>query len=170
MSKLLLTQSKLLLTQGKVALIDDEDFDYLNQWKWFAIKDSNTYYAGRSVKSTSGNSRQNIITLHRFIMKCKFGDGKIIDHKDRNGLNNQKSNLRFATYSQNSQNKKSKKNGSSKYLGVSFSKRKKLWEVRIKVNGKNKRIGYFKLEKEAAKVYNREAIIAYNEFANLNKF
>lgn len=92
----------------------------------------------------------------------------IVDHEDRNTLNDTINNLRAANISQNISNQTSHKNSSSKYLGVSWSKCKRKWEVRIMKNGKKKFGGYFKIEIEAAKAYNHLAMLYFGEFANLN--
>jgi hypothetical protein len=93
---------------------------------------------------------------------------EIIDHADRNPENNRIENLRPATCSQNNTNCKSKKNSTSKYLGVYWSNSRKRWIVTIKINSKDKQVGSFKDEKEAALAWNKMAKIHYGEFANLN--
>jgi hypothetical protein len=91
------------LTQGQVALVDDEDYEYLSQWKWYARwnKSTQSYYAVRTV-GTKPN--QVTVRMHRFIMNTLIGMD--CDHKDHDTLNNQKHNLRNATKSQNSVNRK----------------------------------------------------------------
>jgi hypothetical protein len=90
----------------------------------------------------------------------------LIDHKNRNGLDNQKSNLREATRSQNNANKKPTSFSSSRFLGV--SKRYSKWTARITKNGVTYDLGAFKIEDEAAKAYDNKAIELHGEFANLN--
>lgn len=91
-----------------------------------------------------------------------------IDHRDHNGLNNQKSNLRFCTPSENAMNARKNENSSSVYKGVCFFNRDKKWLAQIQVNGKPIRLGCFASEVEAAKAYNNKAIELFCEFANLN--
>ena len=79
---------KIKLTQNKYTLVDDEDFDYLNQFNWCAHKEKYNFYAVRT-----DNKLKKCIRIHRVIMNCP--DSKFIDHKDGNGLNNQKENLRL---------------------------------------------------------------------------
>jgi hypothetical protein len=85
---------EIFLTQDKIALVDDEDFEYLNQWKWCANKGSNTFYAMRS----------GGIMMHRVLLNLSFGDKRVVDHIDRNGLNNQRKNIRVVTCSENYRN------------------------------------------------------------------
>jgi hypothetical protein len=154
---------KLKLSQGKVALVDDEDYEWLNQWKWFAHKDCNTYYAGRSEK-INGSRKQ--IWMHRAIMNTPVG--LEVDHIDHNGLNNQRSNLRNCTQSQNHMNQSNM--GKSKYKGVSFFTKKKYKQVRanICVCGSPIYLGSFLTEEEAALAYNEAAKKYFGEFALLN--
>lgn len=149
------------LTQGKVALVDDEDYERINQFKWYANKNSkDVFYACTGIWI---NGKINIYKMHWFI------DGKIWkDHKDRNGLNNQKDNLRQCNNSNNQMNKIKSVNKSSIYKGVSFIKRINKWEVKIQINGKPKLVGRYYDEIIAAKKYDEMAIINHGEFARLN--
>jgi GTP:adenosylcobinamide-phosphate guanylyltransferase len=150
------------LTQDKIALVDDEDFEYLNQFKWCVSKSGHSFYAQtiRKVK----------IRMHREIMKTQLENniGKIIDHIDGNGLNNQKYNLRTCTRAENGRNRHSV-NNSSGYLGVfKIKSKKEKWKVQIVVNKKSIYIGTFKDKKDAAKAYNEAAIKYHGEFARPN--
>ena len=145
------------LTQNKFAQVDDEDFESMNQFKWYAYINRNTFYARR-------DSKGSFYLLHREIMKAKKGE--LIDHVDRNGLNCQRDNLRKATHSQNNMNKIKKQNCSSKYIGVRSSQNK--WRADIQINKKKIFIGTFETENEAGIAYNNKAIELHREFANLN--
>lgn len=164
------------ITKGKFALVDEKHFDYINTFKWAAEKQlTGNYYAVYRTRLKNGTSGKRIY-MHRLIMKaCK---GQIVDHKDGDGLNNQSSNLRFCTRLENSRNRKSKKNSSSKYLGVSRHKHKLSngsfrfspsgYIAQIKIGNDKIKIGKFINEIDAAKAYDEMAKIHFGEFANLN--
>lgn len=153
------------LTKGQFAQVDDEDFDYLNQFKWRCVNNYAVREDYAHIKK-GGNGKTVSTSIHREILKA--ADGQIIDHIDRNGLNCQKSNLRFANRSQNGANRKSTAGSTSKYLGVHFDKWSGKWRAAITYNKKCLNLGRFNCEVEAAKKYNEAAIEYHGEFANLN--
>jgi len=154
------------LTQGKFALVDDEDFEYLNQFKWYAIKCDKTYYVCRKVYDKETKKGKNLL-MHRFVLGLT--DPKIQgDHIDWNGLNNQRYNLRICSCAQNQRNKKARKGGSSKYIGVHWHKGGNKWQSRIKMDGNHISLGLFTDEIEAAKAYDKAAKFYHGEFASLN--
>ena len=153
------------LTQGKVALVDDGDFEWLSKFKWHALKRGNVFYAGRS--SPRDNGKKRMIIMHREILGLKPGDPGV-DHRDGNGLNNRRENLRRATKSQNAMNQQ-KTRGTSRFKGVRWHKDCKKWTAEIKFDGKKKHLGLFNTEEEAAKAYNRKAEELFGEYANLNE-
>lgn len=143
---------KIKLTQEQYTLVDDEDFDFLNQWKWFAIKTKSGFYAARNKRICEDLKRGHLL-MHRAIMNP---DKELfVDHIDGNTLNNRKTNLRIVTHRQNHQNRHSKV--SSKYPGVSYDKAKNRWRPCIRINGKSIHLGTFKNEKRAFEVY-KEAV------------
>lgn len=153
------------LTQSKVALVDDEDFEYLNQFKWHARKCGNSFYARKNI-GTIENANRGTHLMHRIIMNAT--DPQIcVDHKDGNGLNNQKSNLRICNHQQNNMNQRHIQNGSSIYKGVCWHKEAKKWVSNIHFN-KMIYLGLFDNETEAAKAYDQKAIELFGEFARLN--
>lgn len=151
------------LTLGKVALVDDEDYEYLSQWKWYAHKQTRSgFRAVRINKAT-----RKIVIMARVIMG--IGDGPlIVDHIDRDGLNNQRNNLRVCTKHQNNFNKSVARNSTSKYLGVSLDQWGK-WRATITLNYKQYSLGRYENEIDAAKAYNEKAKELFGEFANLNE-
>jgi len=149
------------LTKGQIALIDDEDYDLISQYKWHVIE-KHGYYANTKVKISG---KQKNLSMHRLIMNAQ--PGQYVDHINHNTLDNRKSNLRICTAQQNQMNKK-KKPGLSMYKGVAWDKICEKWSARIKFNGKNLYLGRFDEEIEAAKAYNEAASKYFGEFAHFN--
>jgi hypothetical protein len=141
------TMKYIKLTQNKRAMVDDEDFDYLNQWKWCISKRGNTFYARRGVRKGGANKS---IRMHRQIMDAK--NGQEIDHIDRNGLNNTKENLRFVTRSQNIRNTCLRKDNTSGCKGVSLRKKYSTWLSHIIIKNKLIHLGSFKNKNDAIKI------------------
>ena len=170
------------LTQDKVAIIDDEDFDLISKRRWVSLNsksNKHNWYARAVGKSKRVNGR--IVTvksgelMHRLILGIT--DPAVhVDHINGDGLDNRKQNLRIATRSQNSKNKRAW--GRSKYLGVHFddSRGKKNWRIEICIKKANKATGQkrerisrrFLTEIDAAKGYDELAKVYHGEFANLN--
>lgn len=152
------------LTRGMVTLVDDLDFEWLNQWKWYAAKQGKKFYASRRPTKYG-----QLIHMHRLILGIPNDPNIFADHKDRDSLNNQRHNLREATRSQNNSNRTPI--GASKFLGVFYKAESTIrpWYVRIVKNKKAKYLGSFTNEIDAAIAYNRAAIELHGEFANLNK-
>jgi len=155
---------KIKLTKNKFALVDDEDFEYLDRWKWrFTSKG----YAARSQRiGPRVEGKQKTIYMHRIVNQTPIGHET--DHHNGNRLDNQKSNLRPCTRSQNRMNSDKRASCTSKYKGVSWKKQDSIWVAQVKVNGLRKHIGYFCSERLAAQAYDSAAIKYYGEFARLN--
>lgn len=151
------------LTQGKFAQVDDDDFEYINSFKWQAVKSKKgkTFYA---VRRKYINGKKTLIIMHRIIMNL-FDKKLFIDHIDFDGLNNQKLNLRTATFSQSNSYRRSKSKYT--YKGIRFNDGK--WDSRITHNKKQIMVGRFETKEMAALAYNEAAIKYHGEFAYLNK-
>ena len=127
------------LTQGQFAQVDDWNYDWLNQWKWFAQKVKNSYYAERHIYQ---GGKQKTVAMHREIMNTPFN--MEVDHKDHDGLNCLEENMRNCNHRQNNMNRKSF--GSSRYIGVSYLKKNNMYVSRIRIEGCQIYIGWFKDE------------------------
>jgi hypothetical protein len=153
------------------ALVDDEDYEYLSQWTWMSSKKGNNIYVIRrqyvDERNSNGMKKTIKFSMHRVLLKVE-DKKQFIDHLDGNALNNQKSNLRLASMSQNNRNTRKAKNCSSQYKGVSWLPKFKKWKVDIYVNGKNKGLGLFKNEEDAGRAYDKMAKLHFGEFAWLN--
>jgi hypothetical protein len=148
------------LTRGKFALVDAADYYRLARFPWFANGSAtNTFYAIR-------NHNRKGLRMHRVIMNAP--DHLFVDHIDRNGLNNCRSNLRLCTHGENSCNMSSYKGAASKYKGVCWYKKIKKWGAAIRRDGKQYYLGTFKSEIEAARAYDEMAKKLHGAFACLN--
>lgn len=155
---------KIELTQGKFTIVDEADYAELNKFNWHYAGG----YARRNMRLPNG--KRKIVFLHRELMQTP--EGYETDHINGDRLDNRRENLRIVTKNQNQRNTKPRK-GTSEYKGVSYYKSKRhktgYWVARIQVDGKVKRLGYFKTEKEAAIAYNKAAKAHYGEYARLNE-
>lgn len=147
---------KIKLRQNKYALVDDEDFNYLNQWRWHIA------WNGYVVRGEYNGGNYKNFFLHRVIIKTP--KGMFTDHINHNRLDNRKSNLRICTKSQNGFNRNKQKNNTSGYKGVTFEKQTKKWVARIRFNGQMKTIGRFFNPEEASEAYKQVALKLCGEF------
>jgi len=158
------------LTRGMSALVDITSLALVGDLIWTVRPGWSTWYAYRTEENKS-------IQMHRLILGLRHGDGLYVDHKNGNGLDNRKCNLRIALKSQNSMNSKRKRNSVTKYRGVTRIHRdwkgiecplKRPWTARIVVNGRAVHLGYYRSAREAALIRDMAAIKFYGEFARLN--
>jgi len=152
------------LTQGKFALVDDEDFERVNQFKWQAHCERSIWYTLRSLPRREG--KRLVMRLHRLILNAP--PNMQVDHINGNGLDNRKENLRLCTHSQNNWNR-IKKRGSSKFKGVHWHKVGKQWSSQICYNRKKIYLGLFQDPATAAKVYDDAAKKYFGVFAKTNR-
>jgi HNH endonuclease/AP2 domain len=149
------------LSKGRVAIVDDDMFEYLNQWSWFYHKNG---YAMRSYRREGKFKKDR---MHRVVVNAPAGYD--VDHINGNKLDNRKENLRIATRSQNNYNKGLQSNSTSGFKGVSWSKQKNKWLARIRVDKKEMYLGSFDYKVDAALAYNEAAFKYHGEFAKYNQ-
>lgn len=149
------------LTKGKFALVDDSDFDIVSKYKWHAELHMKTHwYAFAQIK-------RKPTSLHRFLLQPMKGEE--VDHRNGNGLDNRKSNLRTVKHAQNMWNKRMYKNNHSGFKGVyAVSRGLKKWRARITILGKKISLGYFYDPFTAQLVYKKAARKYFGEFAYQN--
>ena len=160
------TMKKIHIKDDIYALVDDEDFERVNAYKW-CLNDkgyaSTSWHIGHY---PNGKPRQQSMRMHRFIMGLKKGDYQL-DHIDLDKLNNQKSNLRPATQGENARNRQRHSTNKSGYKGVNFHKPSGLYRAVLMHSGKLVTT-YHKDALSAAISYNSMAIRLHGEFARLN--
>ena len=155
------------LTRGYVALVDDADFALVSAYKWRVATPS-----GHTAYAISGNTKDNnAILMHRLILGILNDPSVFADHRNGDGLNNQRSNLRKATKQQNQMHQRvqPKPTKSSIYKGVSWCKRTKRWRAHIECLGVRYDLGRHGSEGDAARAYNTAAVRLHGEFAWLNE-
>lgn len=134
------------LTQGRVAQVSDEDFEYLNSLKWYYVKSG--YAKGRPHRNTPE------MIMHRTVLQrmgVNLADGGEVDHIDRNGLNNQRENLRLVSHIQNVRNS----NRIARAKGVSFDKKTGKYRAKLIVFYRAVYCEYFEKEDDAILAYQK---------------
>jgi hypothetical protein len=154
------------LSKGMIAIVDDEDYDYINQWSW-NYSPSRHRRTGYAVRGMTVDGKYKNIKMHREVLRP--ADNMEVDHVDGNGLDNRRANLREATRSQNQQSKGKPRNNTTGYKGIYYSENKGKWRAQIGYGGKGHKLGWYKTIEGAAKAYNRAAIKYHKEFAVLNE-
>jgi hypothetical protein len=155
---------RIALTQGKTAAVDDADYDDLRRHRWHASKCGDVWYARRG---------GHCAFMHREIMERMLGrrlvPGELVDHASRDSLDNRRTNLRLSTRSQNGQNA-TRPVGKSRFKGVcdGTHNRSRPWRAYITVGGSQVQLGRFTSEEEAARAYDRAALVHFGEFARPN--
>jgi hypothetical protein len=156
---------KIPLGEGRFTIVDLRDFYRFNFFHWTLDGKKESIYAVRNIIPSVGKSR--IVRMHREIMHAP--PGLFVDHRNNNGLDNRRANLRLATHSQNMQNRaKTRLKTSSRFIGVYLDNMTGRWKTQINHQRKPIYLGRFDNEIDAAKVYDRAAIKYHGEFARLN--
>jgi hypothetical protein len=137
---------KIKLTKGKYALVDDVDYEFLNQWKWHL---STSGYAKRNKHIRLGTNQytHEVIWMHRLINQTP--EHLFTDHINQNKLDNRKANLRNTNKSLNSLNRSTIKTNKSGFYGVHFDSWSKKWRAEIRIAGKRLSLGRFNNIKDA---------------------
>jgi hypothetical protein len=146
---------------GLVALVDDDDYEVVSLYRWNPSKSRNTFYAATNILKDDG--RRSSLLMHRLITGYPQ-----TDHKDWNGLNNQRSNLRPATGTQNNANQRKRSNNSSGFKGVTWDTEQSKWYASIWVNYKRINLGRFASKVDAAIAYDVAARKYHGEYARTN--
>lgn len=145
---------------GRVALVDDADLELVSAYRWFAAERNLDGHQSRTyaIASIRRDGKRTSIFMHGVIA----GSGP--DHIDHDGLNNQRSNLRPATGSQNQGNRRPDLRSTSRFKGVSWEPRRRKWRATIC----GRIIGRYADEVDAARAYDAEALAKWGAFAYLN--
>jgi hypothetical protein len=155
------------LTQGKFAIVDAADFEWLSRWKWSFMKGSHNRN-GYAARGQHINGKLVHVLMHREILGLpkgeRFPQG---DHRDSNGLNNVRSNLRVATHQQNMCNRKTYRNNTTGFKGVTVVPNGRFRAI-VNLNKKPKHLGYFDSAEEAAGVYLTALLEFHGDFACLS--
>lgn len=156
--------TKIIYTRkGEEILVDDEDYESLNQHVWCI---SARGYVVRNIRHPLDPSKKSIERMHRRITGLEFGDPRVADHINRNTLDNRRSNLRVCLQSENMRNVKLRADNTSGCKGVCFHKPSGLWHALIHVDGRRISLGYFGLKEDAIETYQEAAKDLHGEFAN----
>ena len=158
---------RIALTRGLEATIDEDDYDLVKERTWHALAASNRkgWYAATNMPV--GRCQYKIVRMHRLILGIK--DGRLVDHRNRDGLDNRRDNLRIANHTQNRANAIGR--GVSPYRGVTYEPKRnsaRPWVANLWSGRRVKRLGCFETQEEAALAYNVAARDAFGEFAFIN--
>ena len=155
------------LSKGKVATVDDADFEWLNQWKWTAIACGRTRKFFYAYRYPGTRNKRKLVLMHRVIARAS--ESEMVDHRDLDTLNNQRSNLRICTRSQNNHNCRVKKNNKAGIKGIHFEKDSQKWIAEICVNYRRIKLGRFSDPLKASQAYDKACEKYFGDFARTNK-
>ncbi len=153
---------EIILTKGYSAMVDANDYEWLNQWKWYAHVNNRTGRISAERAETVPPSEriqgryQRTIHMHRLIMQCP--DGMEVDHRNGNALDNRRENLRLASSSQNKRNRRS-----FNQYGLKGITRTKNGRWRAFIN-----LGTFDTKEDAARAYDNAARTIFGQYARTN--
>lgn len=159
-----MNEVKIPLSRGLFATVDACDADNLLAFKWYASETHGIYYAVRTIKAPS----RRTLSMHRVIMNAP--KQYFVDHKNRDGLDNRRKNLRLVSDQQNKWNAKKSKASTQRFKGIRFDARSTFrpWIAILKIDGKTKHLGCFRTDEEAARAYDAKVREVRGEFGLLN--
>ena len=144
------------------AIVDEQDFDRVNQYKWYSIDNDGT---GKRCYATCKIGKSTVY-MHRMVVGAQGGES--VDHIDGNGLNNSRSNLRLVTQSQNNMNQRVREDNTSGHKGISWCPDREKYQVYINIDRKRKSLGRYKTLEEAIYVRDQAVKSHYGEYAREN--
>ena len=132
---------KITLSRGLFALVDDEDYEFLNQWKWYASynKGTKSFYVVRNITLSDGTRKS--LRMHRLILNCP--DDMVVDHIHHDTLDNRRAHIRIVTHAMNLINRGKPIHNTSGYKGVTWHSSRGTWHARININKKRICLGYY---------------------------
>lgn len=152
----------ILSISGLDVIIDDESLHLLELHSYtLQTREKGSKPRSYFIRSLIHNGRKTTTSLHRDIMKCVNGDGKLVDHINGNTLDNRLENLRLCNINENARNREMNRNSTSGYKGVTFSKHVMKWHAQIRHDGKKLCLGYYDSKESAYEAY-REASGKYH--------
>ena len=148
------------LSQGQYAIIDAEDYGKICCYKWYAAKQGNYFYAATNEKQDNGKYKQ--LKMHRVLVNAPAD--KLVDHKNRNGLDNRKHNLRVCTAAENSRNRKVHADNTTGHRGIYWNSRLNKWMAQIRKMGKLHHLGVFSRKDDAIRARLKAESILFKDF------
>lgn len=161
-----MTREVILGNSSRRALVDDEDYEKVSSYNWYLVDqdgDRLSYAQANVLRSRGNRSYKSTVRMHVLLTGYRR-----TDHIDHDGLNNRRSNLRTASFSENGANRRANRRSASKYKGVSWRHDRRQWQVRISHNGLRTFLGFFSEEKDAARAYDKEALRLNGAYAWTN--
>ena len=151
-------EHRVVSIKGRDVIISPQDYNIVvsKKWQWAGSRRAYLYHHYREA------GKRKCIMLHRLILNAP--KGVCVDHKDGNTFNNTRENLRLCSQSQNLQNRRARQNTHLK--GITFRRDRNRWRARIKYNGKELYLGYYRTQEEAHAAYLEAARKYYGEFAH----
>jgi len=153
------------LTRGYEAIVDIEDAGMASGYNWYVMFcGENLVYAARNERVTG---KRKTILMHRVV--ANPSEKQVVDHRDHNGLNNRKSNLRVCSHTENIRNSRKRLDNTSGYRGVCWNKKLRKWQAEINVNGEVIYLGTFKDIEKAYQAYCKASRRYHKDYSNIGE-